>query len=130
MKASKWALPVIGAAIVIGLTACGGGSDNTNDNNTAGGGTMSEPSNNITIKATDWKFDMAEYKVKKGETVKFTLKNEKGNHGVGVVNSDLKLENNKTVEYKFDNAGTYEMICNIPCGQGHAQMKAKIVVVE
>jgi cytochrome c oxidase subunit 2 len=83
----------------------------------------------LKITATNWKFDSTEYKVKAGETYKVTLTSTDGVHGVKG-NGDLKLDvgANKTVEYKFEKAGTYEIQCSVPCGNGHMTMKAKIVV--
>lgn len=82
----------------------------------------------LKITATNWKFDQAEYKVKAGETYKVTLNSTDGAHGFKATGIDLTVGTNKTVEFKFDKAGTYDIQCNIPCGADHAKMKAKIVV--
>ncbi|WP_127584096.1 cupredoxin domain-containing protein [Paenibacillus koleovorans] len=82
----------------------------------------------LKITATNWKFDQAEYKVKAGETYKVTLSSTEGAHGFQTTGLNLNVGTNKTVEYKFEKAGTYEIQCNVPCGNGHMTMKAKIVV--
>lgn len=82
----------------------------------------------LKITATNWKFDQAEYKVKAGETYKVTLASTDGAHGVKASGINLEVGTNKTVEYKFEKAGTYDIQCSIPCGADHGKMKAKIVV--
>jgi cytochrome c oxidase subunit 2 len=82
----------------------------------------------LKITATNWKFDQAEYKVKAGETYKVTLNSTDGAHGLKATGIDLTVGTNKSVDFKFDKAGTYDIQCNIPCGTDHLKMKAKIVV--
>ncbi|MFC4304922.1 cupredoxin domain-containing protein [Cohnella boryungensis] len=82
----------------------------------------------VTIKATNWKFEPAEIKAKVGDTIKLTLKNEQGAHGIEIADLGVKLKNNESAEVKLDKAGSYEYHCSIQCGQGHDAMKGFIVV--
>ncbi|XEC93263.1 cytochrome C oxidase subunit II [Paenibacillus tarimensis] len=83
----------------------------------------------LKIQASDWEFDQAEYRVKAGETYKVTLQNKSGFHGVEIANTDIKLDkDHASEEYVFENPGTYEIICNVPCGEGHLQMKSVLIV--
>jgi cytochrome c oxidase subunit 2 len=88
-----------------------------------------EAGTTLKIAMSNWKFDQPEYQVKAGETKKVTLVLAEGVHALEVPELGIKLDGqNRQVEYKFDKPGTYEMHCVLPCGQGHDQMKAKIVV--
>jgi len=83
----------------------------------------------LRITATNYKFDQAEYQVKAGETLEVVLKNKEGVHGLeisilGVVLKDDELSK----EITFDKPGTYDITCIVPCGLGHADMKAKLIV--
>jgi cytochrome c oxidase subunit 2 len=42
---------------------------------------------------------------------------------------NVKLDNTtKSAEVTFDKPGTYDIICTLPCGTGHADMKSKLIV--
>jgi cytochrome c oxidase subunit 2 len=90
----------------------------------AGGGETKE----VTINATNWKFDQDEIKAKVGDTLKLTLNNTQGAHGIEISDLGVKLKNGETQEIKLDKAGTYEFHCSIQCGQGHDNMTGFIVV--
>ncbi len=127
----KWVGFAAAMALVLVLAACGSKNDGgaKPDNSQAPTNTeQSEASNDVKIIASDWEFDKQEYKVKAGEEVKITLQNAKGKHGIAIKNTDYKLEDKQTVTAKFDEPGTYEIFCNIPCGAGHAKMKANLIV--
>lgn len=83
----------------------------------------------VKIQATNFKFDQAEYRVKKGENVNITLENKQGLHGIEIKGLNVKLEANKLSQtIKADKAGSYDIICTIPCGTDHLKMKAKFIV--
>jgi len=83
----------------------------------------------LSIKATNFNFDKAEYKVKAGTTYKIKYANTLGNHGVEFVGLNLELDkDNPEAEMTFDTPGTYELHCSIMCGQGHATMISKLIV--
>ncbi|GAB2692832.1 hypothetical protein ACFQWB_10670 [Paenibacillus thermoaerophilus] len=85
--------------------------------------------NQLRITATNFKFDQEEYKVKVGETKTLKLVNAEGKHGIEIVGLDVKLEGaNLSKEVTFSAPGTYEILCIVPCGTGHATMKAKFTV--
>ncbi|GAA3402624.1 cupredoxin domain-containing protein [Paenibacillus hodogayensis] len=85
-------------------------------------------SGELKITATNWKFDQAEYKVKKGDTLKVTLDSKDGAHGVKIDKLNVSIGTNASKDITFDKAGTYDIICSIPCGAGHAKMTAKLIV--
>lgn len=83
----------------------------------------------LTITASNFQFDQAEYRVKKGDTMEIALKNKEGVHGVDIAQLGILLSGKDlTKEVTFDKAGTYDIVCAIPCGAGHVDMKAKLIV--
>ena len=77
----------------------------------------------------DFTFDQPEYRVKQGESVRLVLKNVSGVHGIEIAAFDIKLEGDALQQdVVFDQPGEYDIICSIPCGIGHADMKAKLIV--
>lgn len=116
------------------LSACGN-SNNNNANSpspaspgttqgTAAGGATVE----VTEKAVNWSFSEPEIKAKVGDTLKLTLQNEAGVHGIGSDDLGVNIKNGETATIKLDKAGTYEFYCNIQCGQGHDNMVGRIIV--
>lgn len=89
----------------------------------------------FTIDGYEFKFEPANIKVKKGDKVKITFKNE-GQYGHNLVIQDLnvktsviKNEESETIEFKVSEAGTYEIICSLP-GHKDRGMVGKLVVEE
>ncbi|MDF2936963.1 MAG: cytochrome c oxidase subunit [Paenibacillaceae bacterium] len=117
-------------ALILGLSACGTQTGDSAAATTASPG-VKDPANaqKVTIVAANWKFDKAEYRVKKGQPVSLTLKNEQGVHGLEVEKLNVKLDNKtKTKVFTPDKAGRYNIVCTIPCGTDHLKMKAVLVV--
>jgi cytochrome c oxidase subunit 2 len=79
--------------------------------------------------ASNFQFDKPEYTVKAGEKVTVSLQNREGLHAMEITGLNVKLDNNtKSAEVTFDKPGTYDVICILPCGPGHAEMKSKLIV--
>jgi cytochrome c oxidase subunit 2 len=119
-------------ALILGLSACGTKTGDSAASTTASpGGQDTANAQKVTIVASNWKFDKAEYRVKKGQPVSLTLKNEQGVHGLEVEKLNVKLDNKtKTKVFTPDKAGRYNIVCTIPCGTDHLKMKAVLVVEE
>ncbi len=127
-------IAICALAAVFALGACGGNNANkgaapspsVNPTTPAegGAGAVSE----VTIKASNWKFEPAEIRVKAGDTLKLTLQNTQGVHGIEIGDLNVALKNNETKEILLDKAGNYEFHCSIQCGQGHDAMTGFIVV--
>ncbi|MEF2243476.1 MULTISPECIES: cytochrome C oxidase subunit II [unclassified Paenibacillus] len=131
----KWAsLVAVALSLVLVLAACGSNDKGGNSDNGSTPSNSAAPSENtaaeggVTIVASNWKFDKAEYKIKAGESIDMTVDSAEGIHGIKILKTDVNIENKQTVAVKIDEPGTYDIICNIPCGAGHAKMKAKLVV--
>lgn len=110
------------AVVALSLAACGNAEK-------AAPASASANAKELKIQATNFKFDQAEYRVKKGEEIKLTLENKQGVHGLEVKGLGIKLENSKLSQtFKADKPGTYEIICTLPCGADHLNMKSKLIV--
>ena len=121
---------VIVACFAFTLAACGANSGN-NNSEAASGNINSDGAaagSELVVKASSWKFDKKEYRIKAGESVNLTLKSVGGVHGVEIVGTDYKLTGKGTIPVKFDEPGSYDLICSVPCGGGHSGMKATLIV--
>ena len=112
------------AALTLALSACGGNDTKSGNSSSASEESYSEE---VVIKASNWEFDQPEYTLPKDTPVKLTLENLSGAHGIEIVGQDITLRGNKSKVITLP-AGTYEIKCNIMCGQGHAKMITKLVV--
>lgn len=87
----------------------------------------------LTIEANnDFTFNEEVFTVYAGQTVLIKYANKSGFHSAAIdeLGLDLKQDMAETT-VTFDKAGEeYLIYCNIPCGEGHAIMTAKLVVVE
>jgi cytochrome c oxidase subunit 2 len=125
----KMIVSVLTAAFAIALSACGSlGESQPTASVSAPAGTGSTASDELVIKASNYKFDQPEYHVAKGKTVKITLNNIQGYHGVSIKDLGIQLKNKESKIVTLDKAGTYEIVCSVVCGVGHRDMKAKLIV--
>ncbi|TDG00420.1 cupredoxin domain-containing protein [Paenibacillus piri] len=129
-KSIVWALAL---CLVFALSACGkkeeAAAPAPAPSNGAATGAGSAASADLKLVASNFKFDQAEYKVKKGQDIKVSLENKEGMHGVEIKGLNVKLDGNtKSATFKAEKEGTYDIICTIPCGSGHINMKSKLIV--
>jgi len=124
------------AAAMLTLTACGSKNNNNIPPAASSPGASAPASQaptagatkNVTIHASNWKFDQTEITAKVGDTINLTLQNTEGAHGLAIDDLGVNIKNNQTAEIKLDKAGTFEYHCSIQCGQGHDNMSGVIVV--
>ncbi|WP_248930178.1 cupredoxin domain-containing protein [Paenibacillus hamazuiensis] len=117
-----WTL-AIAVVVIFALAACGKKEE------AAPASAPTGPVQEVKLEASNFQFDKPEYKVKKGQDVKITLENKQGVHGVQIQGINVKLDASKLSQtFKADKEGTYDIICSVPCGSGHVNMKAKLVV--
>lgn len=122
----------VAIALVFALSACGtkeqaapASTPPAGNSTPAAGGAAAD----VKLVAKNFEFDQKEYKVKKGQTVNISLENKEGIHGIEIKGLKVKLDNNaKTATFNADKEGSYDIICTIPCGAGHVNMKAKLIV--
>jgi heme/copper-type cytochrome/quinol oxidase subunit 2 len=100
--------------LVMIIAACGGGDKASGDGST------------VTINASNWEFDKAEYKVAAGD-VTVNLKNAEGYHGITIEGTKMKIDGEGNAKANLK-PGTYKIICSVPCGEGHQEMSAMLVV--
>jgi cytochrome c oxidase subunit 2 len=119
---------VLAISVVIALSACGKKEEpKTAAGETASGG--AQAAQELKLEATNYQFDKTEYRVKKGQDIKVVLDNKQGVHGVEIKGLNVKLDASKPSQtFKADKEGTYDIICSIPCGPGHINMKSKLIV--
>lgn len=69
---------------------------------------------------------------KKGELVRLIIHNADVLHGLvipelGVMNIDIPSDG-AVIEFSADKVGTFEFFCSYYCGEGHMEMRGKIVI--
>lgn len=115
------------ASLAITLVACGGENSSTGNDNTPSTPTSgSSSANKVVIEALNFDFDQEEYHVAAGE-ITIELKNSEGFHGIEIVGTGIDIKGNASQTVTLE-PGEYEIICSIPCGPGHADMYAKLIV--
>nr|AYQ75441.1 cytochrome C oxidase subunit II [Cohnella candidum] len=144
-KASKLSLALAALVAVFALSACG---SNNNDAASSPSASASSPAasssaaaspsasapaaggetKEITVTATNFQFDQTEIHAKVGDTLKITLKNDSGNHGLEIKDLNVTLKNGETATVVLDKAGTYDYNCSIMCGSGHDNMTGELIV--
>lgn len=125
----KWLLFASALCLVFVIAACG--ANTTKEDNKEASTTTADSgaaSSDLVITASNWKFDQKEYKIKAGETINLKLDSVDGMHGLQIKNTDYEVANGKTVPVSISEPGSYEMVCMVPCGAGHREMKATLVV--
>ncbi|MBB6671019.1 cupredoxin domain-containing protein [Cohnella nanjingensis] len=134
-KKSYLFMALVALAAVLALSACGSKTNNnaSSPSASAPSGSASAPAaggetKEITLGAKNFEFDQPDIKVKVGDTVKITLKNESGNHGLAIPDFNVNIKNGETATFTADKAGTYDFNCSIQCGSGHDNMTGTITV--
>lgn|GEM_PF-231466 len=84
----------------------------------------------LKIVASNWQFDQPEYTAVQGEATKVVFTQKEGVHELHISGSgvDIKLDKNTPTQEVTFQPGTYDIECILPCGEGHAKMKSKLVV--
>ncbi|MUK89266.1 cytochrome C oxidase subunit II [Ornithinibacillus sp. L9] len=122
----KGLLVTILFSFILILAACGGNDVDQEASNTSN--ESSSTNQLVDLTATNFEFDQAEYTVNAGEEVKITLTNEEGMHGISIDEFDVNIEGEGEATFTPDEPGEYTIYCSIPCGQGHSEMTAKLIV--
>ena len=72
--------------------------------------------------------------VKKGDRIKLILTSRDVTHGVYIkeynINVAVRKGKAEDVEFTAEKAGTFDIICSVYCGQGHSNMRGKLIVEE
>lgn len=136
MKKSLLATIILGLVLV--LAACSGSNSDGNSSTEADNSAEqkentdstenSTANNDFEIIATNFDFDQDEYVVQAGEEVKITLVNDEGMHGIAIDGLNVKIDGDGEATFIPEKPGEYRIYCSIPCGQGHGDMVATLVV--
>ncbi|MCY9666071.1 cupredoxin domain-containing protein [Paenibacillus alginolyticus] len=117
----------MGIVLIFAIAACG--NKDTKSTQSSSPAATAAAGQQVLLKASNFKFDQSEYRVKKGEPVTITLDNTQGVHGASIKEFKVNLDNsNKTVTFTPDKAGSFPINCSIMCGSGHANMKTTLIV--
>jgi cytochrome c oxidase subunit 2 len=91
-----------------------------------------EPDVKLSVTMKKYAIEPAEIRVKRGQRVQLTVSTLDVQHGFYVPGLGVKepVQKNRpaVVIFKADRAGEYPVQCNIICGPGHDDMRAKIIV--
>ena len=94
--------------------------------------TSLSPVKEFTITAKNWSFDPPVITVKQGDKVKLTIKSVDVSHGFALPDYgfDQKLEPGKeiVIEFTASKKGEFTFFCSVMCGEGHKDMKGKLMV--
>ncbi|WP_280771701.1 cytochrome C oxidase subunit II [Salipaludibacillus daqingensis] len=110
-------------ALVLVLVACGGNEDVTEIENQSGDNVSSSE---VNLVASNWDFDEDTYIADAGD-VTFNLTNEEGHHGIMIDGTDVEIDGEGSARASLE-PGEYTIYCSIPCGEGHDDMEATLVV--
>ncbi|WP_025027185.1 cupredoxin domain-containing protein [Caldalkalibacillus mannanilyticus] len=129
MKKRTVQLFFIGMLSIILLAGCGSSANNTEaEKPQAPAETVAEGDvQELVITASNWEFDQEVYEVKAGSPVKVSINNAQGYHTLKINGIDVEVKPNEPAQFTAE-PGEYEIICSIPCGAGHAEMKSTLVV--
>lgn len=85
-----------------------------------------------------WRWELSQDEFRVGEPVQFRVTSQDVNHGFGIYDEDLTLLTQtqampgytNTLEYTFEQPGTYQVLCLEYCGVAHHAMVAELTVTE
>ena len=84
------------------------------------------------MKASNFAFTPSHMTAKKGEKVRLQISGTSGIHGVAIpglaINVRVEAGQTVSVDLPTGEAGSFDIFCSIPCGPGHRDMKATVVV--
>lgn len=86
----------------------------------------------FTLTAKQWEFSPSVIRVRRGDTVRLSIKSIDVNHGIAIpdfnVSNELKSGETVHLEFVANKTGTFSFFCTVFCGSGHNTMKGTLVV--
>lgn len=87
----------------------------------------------LTVDTYSWGITSPSEQIKKGDKVRLRVTSSSGVHGVaipelGVASGVVAPGQDDVIEFVAEKSGTFQMICNVPCGRGHMSMRGQLVV--
>ncbi|MDP3026237.1 MAG: cupredoxin domain-containing protein [Nanoarchaeota archaeon] len=80
----------------------------------------------FTVKAFRFGYTPDTITVNKGDKVKINIENFDTLHGMRI--PELEIRGDETLEFTADKTGEFDWYCTNMCGEGHMQMKGKLIV--
>jgi len=80
----------------------------------------------FTVKAFKFGYSPDIIEVNKGDKVRIIIENTDTTHGIRI--PDLNLKDNNQIEFTTDKQGEFIWYCTNICGDGHSQMRGKLIV--
>ncbi|MDO8517133.1 MAG: cupredoxin domain-containing protein [Nanoarchaeota archaeon] len=90
------------------------------------GNVINENVKEFTIKAFQFGYSPDIITVNKGDKVRIKIDNTDVLHGIRI--PDLGIRGNEVLEFTADKTGEFDWYCTNMCGEGHMQMKGKLIV--
>jgi cytochrome c oxidase subunit II len=95
-----------------------------------------EATRHIDVQARQWAWLLSDTEAQVGEVIEFRVSSEDVNHGFGLYGPDHRLISQiqampgfvNTVRHRFEQPGSYEILCLEYCGVAHHAMAAAIHV--
>lgn len=88
----------------------------------------------VEVKAYQYKFEPDPIVVRLGEKVRLVVTSTDVSHGIAIsefnINVPVPAGKTEDIEFTADKKGTFLAYCSVYCGQGHRNMKTKLVVEE
>jgi cytochrome c oxidase subunit 2 len=119
-------------------TSTSGNTGNTDTTGTTGGtdtsgGTTTGTEKTLNIVAYNFGFDVTGPDINVGDKVKVVVTSREGTHGIAIPDLGVNIApvapgDTKTAEFTATKAGSFTYFCNVPCGEGHRNMRGSIVV--
>ena len=86
----------------------------------------------ISVVAKRFSFEPARVEVTEGERIKLVVSSGDGVHGIEIkkfkINKKVPRGGEVTIEFVASAAGEFPILCSEYCGDGHEDMKGKLVV--
>lgn len=120
----KFSVSALFLALFVFLSGCGG-SEGGGDSESTGENAEAQ---SMDVTATDFEFDQEEYTVNAGEPVNVSLTSQEGGHGLAIDNFDVDIQGEGEATFAPEEPGEYNIYCSVPCGEGHADMTATLIV--
>ncbi len=117
---------IVGLLILV-LSGCSSETTSTESSSTIGSGNTAA-TDALVVTAKNFQFDQAEFHVKANKALKVTLKVPEGMHGLSIPDLNVSMMSAGVMTVDASKPGTYDMMCSVPCGEGHLIMKSKLVV--
>ena len=87
----------------------------------------------FSISAKRFNFTPGEITVNRGDKVVIKLASTDAEHGIKIdqfgINKAVKAGETAEIQFVADKSGTFEFRCPVPCGEGHSEMKGKLIVI-